>query len=144
MRPEDAESVANLSGQLGYPSTAENIRARLASIERSGEARALVAETANHHIVGWIHIHAAYLLECDPYAEIGGLVVADAARDAGVGRRLVEAGEKWAGEHGYATMRVRSNVVRLQAHGFYEHLGYARVKTQHNFAKELASSGNTL
>jgi hypothetical protein len=32
---------------------------------------------------------------------------------------------------------VRSNVVRLEFHPFYEHLGYRRAKTQHVYRKPL-------
>jgi len=47
------------------------------------------------------------------------------------------AAEQWARVHGFALMRVRSNVVRERAHRFYEREGYARVKTQAVFRKAL-------
>ena len=56
---------------------------------------------------------------------------------AGVGRLLVEAAEEWALERGFDIMGVRSNTLRLDAHAFYEHLGYRVVKTQKAFRKRL-------
>ena len=88
-------------------------------------------------IVGWVHVQATYLLECDARAEIWGLVVADKARGTGVGRRLVEAAEEWALMRGLGVMAVRSNNLRTEAQGFYEHLGYTVTKTQNAFRKNL-------
>ena len=140
MRPEDAEAIAALSCQLGYPATAADVRRRIASIERHPDARVFVAEASDPQIVGWIHIYGTYLLESDSYAEIGGLVVAEEARGKGVGETLLAAAERWAAELSYATVRVRSNVLRVQARGVYEHLGYEHIKTQNNFLKALTLS----
>ena len=92
---------------------------------------------AGDRVVGWIHVQATYLLECDARAEIWGLVVSETARGSGVGRRLVEAAEEWAAMLGLAVMALRSNQLRTGARGFYEHLGYTVTKTQNAFRKNL-------
>ena len=138
MRPEDASAVAMLTTQLGYPSTEDAIRRRYDLIKDRWDARLFVAQHAGNAIVGWIHVQALYLLECDTRAEIWGLVVAEKARGSGVGRRLVEAAEEWALVRQLAVMAVRSNQLRTDAHGFYEHLGYRVTKTQNAFRKDLA------
>ena len=107
------------------------------SIKDRADARLLVAEHANRAIIGWIHMQLAYLLESDPRAEIWGLVVAKAARGTGAGRALVEAAEYWAATTGMDVVSVRSNALRLEAHAFYQHLGYTIVKTQNTFRKTL-------
>ena len=76
-------------------------------------------------------------LEDAPFAELAGLVVDDAVRGAGVGAALLNAAEAWARSEGFATMRVRSNVVRERAHRFYEREGYERIKAQAVFRKAL-------
>jgi GNAT superfamily N-acetyltransferase len=88
-------------------------------------------------VAGWIHVQMTHLLEADPRAEIWGLVVAQAAQGTGAGRTLVEAAEAWAVGLGLGTMAVRSNTVRVQARGFYAHLGYTITKTQNAFRKSL-------
>jgi len=136
MRAEDTAAVARLTTQLGYPATEDEIRRRYGLIKDRWDARILVA----HHetlIVGWVHVQATYLLECDARAEIWGLVVADTSRGTGVGRRLVEAAEEWALMRGLSVMTVRSNNLRTEARGFYEHLGYQVTKTQNAFRKHL-------
>ncbi|HET9468398.1 MAG TPA: GNAT family N-acetyltransferase [Vicinamibacterales bacterium] len=138
MRPEDAGAVAKLVTQLGYPSTEDEIRRRYDLIKDRWDARLLVAQHAGTSIVGWVHVQALYLLETDARAEIFGLVVADTARGTGVGRRLMEAAEEWALVRGFNVMGLRSNYLRIEAQGFYEHLGYKVVKTQNAFRKNLA------
>jgi ribosomal protein S18 acetylase RimI-like enzyme len=137
MRPEDTAAVAALTTQLGYPSTEDEIRRRYDLIKDRWDARLFVAQHAGTTIVGWIHVQATYLLECDARAEIWGLVVADKARGSGVGRRLVDVAEEWALMRGLGVMAVRSNFLRTGAQGFYEHLGYTVTKTQNAFRKNL-------
>jgi len=141
MQPDDAAGVAALTGQLGYPATESDISRRYASI-LAGNRQAsglLVAERGTGVIVGWIHVQETQLLEADSRAEIRGLVVAEDARGSGVGRLLVEAAEAWATGRGLDTVAVRSNIVRLSAHAFYEHLGYRVVKTQKAMKKHLST-----
>ena len=137
MRAEDTAAVARLTTQLGYPATEDEIRRRYDLIKDRWDARLFVAQHTGNLIVGWVHVQATYLLECDARAEIWGLVVADTARGTGVGRRLVEAAEEWALMRGLAVMAVRSNDLRTDAKGFYEHLGYHVTKTQNAFRKHL-------
>jgi ribosomal protein S18 acetylase RimI-like enzyme len=136
MRAEDTAAVARLTTQLGYPATEDAIRRRYDLIKDRWDARIFVAQHENL-IVGWVHVQATYLLECDARAEIWGLVVAGTSRGTGVGRRLVEAAEEWALMRGLSVMTVRSNNVRTEARGFYEHLGYHVTKTQNAFRKHL-------
>jgi GNAT superfamily N-acetyltransferase len=88
-------------------------------------------------VVGWIHGAEHDLLEVGRLCEILGLVVETSARRSGAGRALVDVIERWAGSRGVRQISVRSNVVRSESHPFYEGLGYARVKTQHSYRKNL-------
>ena len=136
MRAEDTHAVAALTTQLGYPSTEDAIRRRYDLIKDRWDARLFVAHDRNR-VVGWIHVQATYLLECDARAEIWGLVVSETVRGRGAGRRLVYAAEEWAQMRGLGVMTVRSNQSRAEAQRFYEHLGYAVTKTQNAFRKSL-------
>jgi GNAT superfamily N-acetyltransferase len=136
MRPEDACAVAMLTTELGYPATEHEIRSRYHLIMKRPDSCLFVAQAADL-IVGWIHVQSMYLLECDARAEIWGLVVSETARGAGVGRRLVEAAEQWALGRGLGMMALRSNQLRTEARGFYEHLGYKVTKAQNTFRKNL-------
>jgi GNAT superfamily N-acetyltransferase len=137
MRERDARAVADLAGQLGYPSTAAQIRKRFELLLGDTRSAVFVAEDRDSGIVGWVHVLARAFLESDPYAELGGLVVDKGVRRKGAGKALVSAAEAWAAGHGYATMRVRSNVKRVEARPFYEGLGYTIGKSQHVYEKSL-------
>lgn len=135
--PEDAPAIASLATQLGYPSNSDSISTRLADLLPRRDHSLLVAQTAAGQVVGWIHIGTLRWIENDPAAEIGGLVVDAAHRGLRIGERLVAAAISWAVREGYGEIRVRSNVVRAQAHRFYERLGFARTKVQHIFRRTL-------
>jgi len=133
----DAAQLAELTGQLGYPSTVAQIRERWRTIRLLSQHTILVAESKNEGVVGWLHVSKQPLLESDMRAEVNGLVVADGQRSLGAGARLLAAAEKWARKQGCKGMSVRSNVIRERAHKFYERNGYEHYKTQKSFRKPL-------
>jgi GNAT superfamily N-acetyltransferase len=63
------------------------------------------------------------------------VVVDESARGQGIGRLLVAAAEEYFTERGCAMVEVTSNKKRLDAHRFYEQLGYTG--TSFRFAKSL-------
>jgi GNAT superfamily N-acetyltransferase len=133
----DAGAIAKLCGQLGYPSTGDDIERRLALAGRGSDAAVLVADSRGDGVIGWIHVRAFHLLTRDACAELGGLVVDEARRGRGIGGRLMDAAEDWARRQGLGTLRLRSNVVRGEAHAFYLGRGYTSSKTSLLFTKTL-------
>jgi GNAT superfamily N-acetyltransferase len=134
--PDDAPHVAALSRVLGYPVDPGVMSERLAHLAARA-ADAVFVAVDRDRIVGWIHGSERELLEVGRQVEILGLVVDLTARRSGAGRALVDAVERWAASRGVAQVSVRSNVVRVESHPFYERLGYKRVKTQHSYRKAL-------
>jgi len=132
----DAMRMAELSGTLGYPVSGPTMEQRLMRVLKLETHSVFVAER-NGEVVGWTHGAEQEMLELGCRGEIWGLVVAENERGRGVGRRLIEAVEKWARDRGLENMSVRSNVVRAESHPFYERLGYTRYKTQHAYRKCL-------
>ena len=137
MRREDAEQVAALAGELGYPSTPAQIEARFRGIEGNDDSRVFVAADSDGRVWGWVHVFGHHLLESEGQAEVGGLIVDSRARGVGIGTSLMAAAEAWARERGYARLTLRSNTIRTEAHRFYQDLGYTIVKSQHKFQKPL-------
>ena len=126
----DAPAIAKLSCQLGYPTTTSQASLRLANLYNKKDQTVLVADLEPQIVVGWIHIFGTQRVETDPFAEIGGLVVDEAYRNHGVGKQLLEAACLWAEDHGFRTVRVRSNIIRSDAHRFYQREGFQIAKTQ--------------
>jgi GNAT superfamily N-acetyltransferase len=138
-RRGDAERIAQLSGELGYPATAAQIATRLRQLKPASKHAVFVAESpdAATGLIGWLHVSVSHLLESDIRAEVNGLIVAEGRRSAGAGAKLLKAAEEWARRHGGQAMNVRSNVIRERAHRFYERNGYEHYKTQKAFRKAL-------
>src|SRR5262245_3857985 len=137
MAASDADRVAHLMTQLGYPSTSQQIAQRFERIDGQFNQALFVADDGGQ-VVASVHVAANPYLENDPSAEILGLVVADGYRSQGVGRALVSAAEEWAARLGCGVVRVRSNTIRTRAHAFYDRAGFQRVKTQLCFEKSIA------
>ena len=136
IREEDTEAAADLCSQLGYPTDASAMLARMRQITSDPHRAALVAHL-DGAVVGWIDLSIEYHLQSEPVALIGGLVIAETARGQGIGRQLCLAAEEWAHGCGVTRMRVRSNAIRERAHAFYLGAGYTRVKTSAVFEKTL-------
>ncbi|MGH8112850.1 MAG: GNAT family N-acetyltransferase, partial [Rhodanobacteraceae bacterium] len=133
----DADELGQLSGQLGYPADAATVLRRLDDITAHHGGVVLVAVDPQGGLRGFAHVEPRRLLIAEPFAELAALVVSETARGQRVGSALLAAAEAWARERGFASMRVRSNVVRERAHRFYLREGYAEKKRQAVFVKRL-------
>lgn len=136
-RPDDYPRMAELAGQLGYPSNPDDIGRRLAGLIITGEHVVFVAQLADGTIAGWIGAFVYRCVEADARVEISGLVVDERFRSHAVGRFLLDRAEAWAREKGFNATSLRSNVIRERAHAFYERQGYEHTKTQKSFRKKL-------
>lgn len=85
--PEDAEAIAILSDQLGYPVATIAVEQRLHQILSNNSHIIYVASGSDNRAIAWIHAYACHLLLTDFQAEIGGLVVAQSDRGTGIGRK---------------------------------------------------------
>jgi GNAT superfamily N-acetyltransferase len=136
-RTSDALQLAELSGQLGYPTTATEIIKRMRRLKPASQNALFVADSSGAGVVGWAHVSVTHLVEVGTRAELNGLIVSESQRSLGAGARLLEAAEVWARKHGCPSMSVRSNVIRERAHKFYQREGYEHYKTQKAFRKSL-------
>lgn len=132
----DADAIAKLCAQLGYPTTVSAVRQRLEQIQTAQNHIVYVAECPNIRVIGWVHAYFIQLLLTDLQVEIGGLVVDENYRGTGIGRQLLLQVEQWASQHGCKCIYVRSNIIR-KAYVFYEKLGYRYIKTSLAFRKDL-------
>jgi GNAT superfamily N-acetyltransferase len=133
----DAEALAPLSGQLGYPADAPTIVRRLDGVISHHAGVVLVALDAQGEPAGFAHIEPRRPLIAEPFAELAALVVSEAARGQRVGSALLAAVEAWAREQGFSSVRVRSNVIRDRTHRFYLREGYVEKKRQAVFLKQF-------
>ena len=134
----DSLEIAQLSSQLGYPATENQIIERLIKILAQENHIVFVAEYTGK-VIGWVHAHARYLIESHPYIEIGGLIVDGHFRGLRIGKNLVNCCEDWSILLGFEEIRVRTNEKRLETLKFYNKIGFEHTKSQHVFKKALTS-----
>lgn len=135
--PADVEALASLTGQLNDPLDAATMARRLQDIHATGSGVVLVAVAADGGVVGYAHALAQHFTFTEPFVELAALVVDSGARSDGTGAALLRAVEDWTRVAGFASVHVRSNVVRERAHRFYLREGYAEWKRQLVFVKPL-------
>jgi GNAT superfamily N-acetyltransferase len=139
----DAEQLGQLMDTLGYPVvSAATVLERFTTLEGKAPFAVFVA-ARGEMVLGWVHVGYAQHLILDGYAEIFGLVVAEHAQRQGLGQRLIAAAEGWARDSaGVALVRLRSGAHRLDAHRFYESMGYTAQRASYRFDKALAPETN--
>jgi GNAT superfamily N-acetyltransferase len=121
--PDDADRIASLFTDEGYPSGPSDIVDRLARFA-SPESRVIVADHGGE-VLGFIALHAIPRFEhSDRILRIMALVVDAGVRERGVGRLLMEEAERVGGELGAAWAEVTAGHHRPDARRLYEELGY--------------------
>jgi GNAT superfamily N-acetyltransferase len=124
----DAQTLAALCGELGYPSTPDQVRDRLHLLD--DPERTLLVAQAGDHVAGFVDVHVQRVVESEPYGEVGGLIVGAPHRRTGVGAALLEAAAVWSRARGLERLWIRANLARVGPHDFYEAAGCSTVKDQ--------------
>jgi GNAT superfamily N-acetyltransferase len=137
----DAQQIAALLTQLGYPSATDQVIQRLAYWLPDPMSLVLVAEQGDR-IEGCLSLHAIPYLERTGYwARIVSVVVDESSRGRGTGRSLVVAAEQAARQLGCLTVEVTSARTRPRAHAFYNRMGYTDCcDSSGRFLKTLADA----
>jgi GNAT superfamily N-acetyltransferase len=131
----DAPELARLLTALGHATPVDQVAALWARWEGGGNS-ALVAEAHAGGLLGVATLHHMLVLHRPrPVGRITSLVVEEAERGRGIGRALVAAAEDALRRAGCGLLEITSNVRRVDAHAFYERLGYERTSVR--FAKSI-------
>ncbi|HSN15778.1 MAG TPA: GNAT family N-acetyltransferase, partial [Anaeromyxobacteraceae bacterium] len=131
-----AAAIAGLLTQLGYPTLVDAARARLADLLRRGPPDRVVVAEMDGKVVAVMTLHLTpELHRARPIGRVTALVVDESVRGSGVGAEMMEEAERILREDGAGLLELTSNMRRVDAHRFYERLGYQ--KTSFRFAKEL-------
>jgi len=131
----DAAALAELMGELGYPTRGSDMEMRLEAIAKESHYRTFVA-MHGAKICGMIGTCCLYSYE---HNNLGGrilaLVVSETMRGKGVGEELVRVAEKDFIERNVRRIALNTRFQREDAHRFYERLGYQ--KNGYRFVKDL-------
>ena len=136
----DAAALAELMGELGYPTRTSEMEMRLESIFKQPQYRTFVA-VIDGKVRGMIGTCCLYSHE---HNNLGGriiaLVVSEAVRGRGIGAELVRIAENDFISRNIRRVALNTRFQREDAHRFYEGLGYH--KNGFRFVKELQASAD--
>jgi ribosomal protein S18 acetylase RimI-like enzyme len=125
-RAADAKDVALLMTELGYPSTAVDVKERLHRSLTGRTSCCLVAQSASE-VIGLMSAELVpYFPTGTTICRVTSLVVSSRHRRRGVGEKLLAAAAEFAREHACSGIEVTSAERRVDAHRFYEKLGFSR------------------
>jgi ribosomal protein S18 acetylase RimI-like enzyme len=131
--PRDAEAIAALLGELGFPNDGTDVRKRLAALTKAGEPPLVADEDGPIGCLTW-HV-TPVLHRPTAVGRVTMLAVTKKARGRGVGTALLQAAEERLRKAGCALVEVTSNIELGGAHEFYKDRGYRR--TSYRFVKNL-------
>ena len=139
---EDAESVQRLCNiSLGYSVSVEIVMRQIQKL----------SEDVNHHyiyvyedeelqkVVGFVHAEVYESLYSYAGLNILGLAVLPEFQGKGIGKELMHYLEVNAKNDSVSFVRLNSADYRVEAHKFYESIGYVCDKTQKRFMKRLGN-----
>ena len=133
---EDSAALASLMCELGYKTTAAQMKKRLESILANSDYQTFVA-TIDDKIFGMIGTFSQPSYEHDDRSgRILALAVSKKLRRSGIGRALVTLAEQDFARRGITRIALNTRLTRKDAHEFYRTLGYE--KNGYRFLKQLA------
>jgi GNAT superfamily N-acetyltransferase len=120
----DAEAIAPLLGQLGYPTTADELSERIERLADRPDGEVLVAEL-DGEVVGLAAYQLIDVIERpDPQCRITALVVDDRYRRRGVAYALLHTIEETARDFACFRLEVTTHPDRADALSFYRAAGF--------------------
>lgn len=120
----DADDVAALLCELGYPCDTADAARRIAAIT-ANDRQALVVARCGGMVCGLVAIDFMYYLPLDTTTcRITALVVSPGAQGRGLGRQLLREAERRARAAGAARIELTSGSQRTEAHAFYRACGF--------------------
>lgn len=131
---EDIKAMAELTTQLGYPTTIEEIEIRMDKIYLQPNSKTIVAEL-NSEVVGYLGMTKNIPWESnDSFLRIQALIVSENFRKLGIGKLLIE----YAVRRGGYACKIQAKSIALNcgnrseresAHKFYPKLGFEAKST---------------
>jgi GNAT superfamily N-acetyltransferase len=126
----DAERLATLLTDEGYPAGQSDLAARIDRFSKTG-SHVLVAEAAGV-VIGFIAFHVIPRFETDErFIRVIALVVDPGERERGVARLLLADVERIAIEEGVSFLEVTAGRHRPEARQLFESLGYEATVTSY-------------
>jgi GNAT superfamily N-acetyltransferase len=132
----DADAIQRLCLQLGYEPSLKTVERNLLAMSEHPDYEVLCA-TLQGTVVGFMNTSVRHRIVGLPFLQIQAIVTDESVRGKGYGRALMACAEDRARSFGIDMIGLYSQTKRIDAHGFYEGIGYARDKESYFFKKQI-------
>ena len=136
----DAQEIQSISNfELGYDVNLDIVRKQIRKLTNDNKHNIIIGfeNEQTRKIIGFVHAELYESLYMDTGLNILGLAVNSNFQGQGIGKKLMSAIEDYALKNNISYIRLNSNVRRIEAHKFYESIGYVCDKTQKRLIKKL-------
>ena len=133
----DVKAICEINKEaLGYAFSSEETASQLARLSKDPHHFLLGYEDdASHELLGYVHAEVYECLYSNAGFNILALAVLPQSQGKGIGKALLEGLEQETEKRGYKFIRLNSAEHRIDAHAFYEQVGYTCDKLQKRFIK---------
>lgn len=137
LKPTDTASIYEINKEaLGYAFSPEETARQLAKLSQDPHHFLLGYEdSTNHDLLGYVHAEVYESLYSNAGFNILALAVSPQMQGKGIGKALLKGLEQETEKRGYKFIRLNSAEHRIDAHAFYEQVGYSCDKLQKRFIK---------
>ena len=136
----DAQEIQSISNfELGYDVNLDIVKKQIRRLTNDNKHNIIIGfeNEQTRKIIGFVHAELYESLYMDTGLNILGLAVDSNFQGQGIGKKLMSAIEDYALKNNISYIRLNSNVRRIDAHKFYESIGYVCDKTQKRLIKKL-------
>ena len=136
----DAQEIQSISNfELGYDVNLDIVKKQIIKLTNDNKHNIIIGfeNEQTRKIIGFVHAELYESLYMDTGLNILGLAVDSNFQGQGIGKKLMSAIEDYALKNNISYIRLNSNVRRIDAHKFYESIGYVCDKTQKRLIKKL-------
>lgn len=136
----DAQEIQSISNfELGYDVNLDIVKKQIRKLTNDNKHHIIIGfeNEQTRKIIGFVHAELYESLYMDTGLNILGLAVDSNFQGQGIGKKLMSAIEDYALKNNISYIRLNSNVRRIDAHKFYESIGYVCDKTQKRLIKKL-------
>ncbi len=136
----DAQEIQSISNfELGYDVDLDIVKKQIRKLTNDNKHNIIIGfeNEQTRKIIGFVHAELYESLYMDTGLNILGLAVDSNFQGQGIGKKLMNSIEDYALKNNISYIRLNSNVRRIDAHKFYESIGYVCDKTQKRLIKKL-------
>lgn len=135
--PDSKEIQGICKNELEYDADINTVKTQIEklSIDNKHHIIAVYEDEKTNKVAGFIHAEIYESLYSDIGLNILGLAVNSDFQGKGIGKKLMAFIEEYALKNNIGFIRLNSGSHRLEAHKFYENIGYTCDKTQKRFIK---------